>query len=79
MRRILNPYPEGELRNRCLNTVHYQKKEDLRKMRSTSSMSDIQNNTDDVKLTYAEMVIKGEQDRTARFEATLAGYLDCRI
>ena len=53
----------------------YRKKEDLRKMRAAWSMLDIQNNIDDVKLTYAEMVIKGEQDRTARFEATLAGYL----
>ena len=52
----------------------YQKKDELRKMRVTSSMSDIQDN-DDVKLTYAGMVIKGEQDRRARFEFTLAGYL----
>ena len=52
----------------------YQKKDELRKMRATSSMSDIQDNYD-VKLTYAGMVIKGEQDRRARFEVTLAGYL----
>ena len=53
----------------------FQKKDDLRKMRATSSMSDMQDDLDDIKLTYAEMVIKGEKDRRARFEVTLAGYL----
>ena len=52
-----------------------QKKDDLRKMRATSSMSDMQDDLDDIKLTYAEMVIKGEKDRRARFEVTLAEYL----
>ena len=53
----------------------FQKKDELRKMRATSSMSDMQDDVDDIKLTYAEMVIKGEKDRRARFEVTLAGYL----
>ena len=53
----------------------FQKKDELRKMRATSSMSDMQDDIDDMKLTYAEMVIKGEKDRRARFEVTLAGCL----
>ncbi len=51
------------------------KRGELKKTRAYLSMSDIQNNVDDAKLTYAEMVIKGEKDRRRRFEATLSHHL----